>query len=715
MQPEPSNLRRHLRCGAVAGMVTWVWYAIFESVSADLVPAFSATSDRFTIWHWTFTVLLHLIYVVVGLLSGTLVAVVLHAASPARNAGGEGPARCIQVVASMTVVPAIVANLVAQYGVRLAGTTMLGAFILFTVPMAAAALSRPDRRIAAFRGSDLTWSLPLVMVGAAWLLRELMVDATRLHKVFAVTICALIATAAGRWLSLLGTGSQVRPIRTSRGVAIVLLAVPLLLAIEYSRVAPPPRLPKLHPAAQASGNQTPVVLIVLDTVRAQNLSLYGYARKTTPFLREISKQATVYTRAIAPSDMTLSTHASMFTGLYARSHGAHYNDEGLPRPLADEFVTLAELLSEAGYRTIGVVSNHGYLGVGYGMGQGFHTFDVRPTPQYVILEQMREHPRFLLRGLIYDQIRQRAPAYEFERYFRRAAQINDVAFGLFEQAVERGGPFFLMLNYMDAHWPYVPPAPFDTRWPGKDAAFDTPHHYQLLEQVVRNQHRHIRNSERAHLLSQYDGAIAYMDEQIRLVVERLKRRGIYDGCLLIITSDHGEAFGERDLVDHGVGVYEHQVHVPLLIKFPGSREARVVDQPVSLVDLMPTVMDVLGRPVPENVHGRSLLALHANRAPVISESFPNFGFLGERFRRVERAIYGGNMKYITSDKGTQDLFDLAEDPQETTNIRQYVPERAGRMHDRLIGWLASRLPPTDVELQAQEKDLRRLKSLGYLE
>ena len=333
----------------------------------------------------------------------------------------------------------------------------------------------------------------------------------------------------------------------------------------------------------------------------------------------------------------------MFTGLYTRSHGAHHNDEGLGARLQDRFVTIAERLSDAGYLNIGVVANHILFGSGYGLEQGFDTFDVKPSWPFVIIDRMRSAEAFLLREPIFRHLAKRLPDHLFKRHYRREEQINSVAFALVDRALPRGDSLFLLLNYMDAHWPYVPPPSFDTRWPGKDLRFDTTRHFTVLRQVVRKRVRDVLDWERAHLHSQYDGAIAYMDGQVGQVVDRLKRLGIYDECLLIVTSDHGEAFGERQLVQDAISVCQDQVHVPLLIKFPGSAEGKIVDRPVSLIDLMPTIMDVLDLPTPDGVQGRSLLAPPAPDAePMIRESYPHI-FLGSHFRRVERAIYDQNM------------------------------------------------------------------------
>ncbi|NIO20031.1 MAG: sulfatase-like hydrolase/transferase, partial [Candidatus Aenigmarchaeota archaeon] len=178
-------------------------------------------------------------------------------------------------------------------------------------------------------------------------------------------------------------------------------------------------------------------------------------------------------------------------------------------------------------------------------------------------------------------------------------------FTLLDMVRDRRRPFFLFINYMDAHWPYIPPRPFDKLYPGKIKRFTTERYGSLIN-VVLQQKRKMTKQEYSHLLSQYDGAITYIDFHIAKLTERLKKLGKYQNSIIIITSDHGEAFGERDLIGHGVSVYQDQIHIPLIIKYPNSREKAIVNKLVSLVDLMPTLLTVLDYEIPARNQGQSL-------------------------------------------------------------------------------------------------------------
>jgi arylsulfatase A-like enzyme len=220
------------------------------------------------------------------------------------------------------------------------------------------------------------------------------------------------------------------------------------------------KMPALPKRDQAKTGQRPnVVLIVMDTVRADHTSVYGYDRDTTPFLRELAKEATLYTRAFAVSDFTLPTHASMFTGLYPRTHGAYYAPPNYPNglPLSQRFTTMAEVLQANGYRAAGIVANAGYLSTSMGFSQGFELFDSR-LPERVAAPSRSPY----LRRRVHELLDRFVSTADFEPTTRRAQEINHEAETFLNQV---DGPFFLFLNYMDAHNPYAPPPPFDRQYP----------------------------------------------------------------------------------------------------------------------------------------------------------------------------------------------------------------------------------------------------------
>jgi arylsulfatase A-like enzyme len=463
-----------------------------------------------------------------------------------------------------------------------------------------------------------------------------------------------------------------------------------------------------------TGTTTPanvpnVILITLDTVRADHMSLYGYSRRNTPHLEEFAREATLYTHAVAPGDMTLSTHGSIFTGLYPTWHRAHYGQT--ISPLEPDFKTLAEILSQNGYITAAVVSNYAFLGHDFGLDQGFQYYDVRePVPFLTGVPAS-----YTLRKPVRDWLERQVPHRIRDVRYRNAAQINDAVFSLLDD-LHRQGTFFLFVNYMDAHWPYMPPEPFDRFYPGKDDTFSTDRFNTLRSEVVAEQ-RLPTPSERAHLISQYDGSIAYLDAQLKRLFDRLRQADLYDNSLIIITSDHGEAFGEKGMFEHGVSVDEHQVWVPLLIKYPRMREGQQERRTVSLVDLMPTVLDVLGFEDLAHVQGVSLRKqnLHETRH-VMAESFPyeEYRNLYPRFRRVERALYSDPLKMIVSTNGKREIYDIVKDPAEQRNLIKAI-QQSGELEAALHQWLSTAEKATRRTHKLDRDTLQRLRSLGYVQ
>jgi arylsulfatase A-like enzyme len=449
----------------------------------------------------------------------------------------------------------------------------------------------------------------------------------------------------------------------------------------------------------------------MDTVRADHLSVYGYERKTTPELEKFAKIATLYRRATSAGDITLTTHASIFTGLYGRQHGAHRSNQ-VPagRPLARSFVTLAETLLAERYWTLAVVANRGYVSPHFGFDQGFLHFDTRGPVPFLA----RTPPYYLRRG-VRAALMPFAPAAAFDQVTRTADDINDEAVALLDRARARGGPFFLFVNYTDTHNPYLPPAPYDTLFPGKDESWTSSDYEKLLWAVMRRGHRTISERERNHITSQYDGAIAYEESRIAALLQRLRELGLYEDTLVIVTSDHGEALGERSLLNHGVSVYQDQVFVPLIIKYPGQTEGAVVDAWTSSIDLLPTVLDALALPAPPGLPGESLLRISpdADRT-VVAESFP--AGAESNFDRTEWALFQGRHKLIRTTNGRRELYDLERDASESANLYDHGDTTTLRLDARLDEWLAAteaRGDSSTVELDAEMRE--RLRALGYID
>ena len=392
---------------------------------------------------------------------------------------------------------------------------------------------------------------------------------------------ALLAVAVGLGIQLanLYTAHQRRAAALTRFASIAVAGV-LLVTSALVRLLPAITEARARTAAVASSADRPnVLLIILDTVRAANMGLFGYARANTPQLTRLANEGVRFTRAIAPASWTLPSHVSLFTGLDTRAAVA-----GWKRSLDDSAVTLAEVLGRNGYLTGGFAANTHYTTWETGLAQGFHRWDdfdvsLRETLWASSLAQITFFNDFFMAGGWPGRWRAvkafdlRVPRH-LQHVRRPAAEIVD-RFLEWQSSVQ-GAPFFGFLNLFDAHDPYVEPRGWLPQYPGRSDV-DT-----------------------------YDSAIAYMDDQLGRLFDTLRKRGVLDRTVVIVTSDHGEQFGEHGLVNHGNSLYLNTIHVPLLLRVPrGSPAGLTVDAPVSLTAVPATVLDLVGLN-PAELRGQSL-------------------------------------------------------------------------------------------------------------
>jgi arylsulfatase A-like enzyme len=391
-----------------------------------------------------------------------------------------------------------------------------------------------------------------------------------------------------------------------------------------------------------------VILISIDTCRADYLSCYGCPRQITPNVDRLAQEGVLFVNAITPMPLTLPAHSSMLTGTYPLYHGVHDN---LDHVLAESNVTIAEILREQGYITGAIVSTF-ILDGQFGISQGFDSYN----------------DRFV------------QPVGPGEDKERRGEEASRFACSYIEQ--HRDEPFFLFLHYFDPHTEYNPPEPFASEY-----ADDL-----------------------------YAGEIAYTDYCIGQVIDKLKELDLYDSTLIIIVGDHGEGLGEHGEAEHGYYVYQCTARVPFIIRPPGNRNPKRIDNIVSLVDVVPTILGYVGVDVPAHVQGKDLSGYSGGKADseerryIYCESFtatkygcnPLLGLVSERW------------KYI--DTTRPELYDLVQDPQEGKNLVEREVNRTGFMRDELrelVSKLASNVG-SDSRVELDEKSRRRLESLGYV-
>ncbi|MBI3664770.1 MAG: sulfatase, partial [Acidobacteria bacterium] len=611
--------------GAVQGLMAWTAYAVVECCFLSILPRLGQPSFSAPLPEWQETALFFSIYGALGLLLGGLSGLAIGVAARRIPILVKGKVtRLISAAAASTLIWALAINLAVW---SYPSPSIWVRFLVSVLLTAGLAWSAGSGSLAEQLGFFLNpWSLSLLLLGLPWMSRKLLLHSPTAVKAGTVLAYLLAVSLTGRLIQKAlaapeGNAVEARQVVLWKPLARLAGLVAIVLGTAFF-------LEYRHPLMAAIGKAAPpnVVLVVMDTVRADHLSVYGYERDTSPNLKKFAEEATLYSQAISSSNITLSSHASLFTGLYARRHGARLSgpsentDNEAGYPLADKFHTLAEILSENGYHTMGVAANDSYLGPGFRLDQGFVYYSVFGMPPAFV-----QLPRFFLAA----GLRKLQPTSSVSagQLHQKAESVNRQAFPLLDRARKYGRPFFLFLNYMDAHQPLVPPPPFDTLFPGKDATI-TPERCDVLQWHVNKLREQVTERERQHLLSQYDGGIAYLDFHLGKLLQQLRDLGLYENSLLLITSDHGQALGERSLVGHaGVSVYQDVVHVPLLIRYPHTSQKAVVEEPVSLVDILPTVLDVLGLEIPRGIDGQSLRQL-ASGGPrfVISECFPDSSF-----------------------------------------------------------------------------------------
>ncbi|HEY3441099.1 MAG TPA: sulfatase [Paludibaculum sp.] len=598
-------------------------------------------------------------------------------------------------------------TVIAGFAILIASQSLSG--VSMVLGAAAPAVFGAAALVAGLRGSiRRIWfalnpvTLSLALLTRPWLYQDLLDE---------WSASARIAASLGSLLLILGVSWLLarwltRPVRSLRWTGVAAVAVALcgvsLNVVQRSRsnIVPAP--------ARQSGSAKPnIILISLDTVRADHLHFNGYFRATSPRLDEFAAHATNYVNARSTADWTAPSHASLFTGMYALRHGVRHAPPnadlaGLPLTVP----TLAETLAAQGYRSAALVANHGYLSDSLGFNRGFSSY--RILVPVIIFEAYR------YTSLIRSLRRALLPAVNEELVYANGATVASGAVSLLP-SLSSGGPFFLFLNFMDAHWPYAPPEPFLSRF-AASPAWATRRFYDLVNDVLGRK-RAVTDVERFQLAAGYDASIAYLDYQLGLLFHALQRAGLYDRSLIIVTSDHGEAFGEKLLLEHGSSVYDDQVHVPLVIKYPGQSHPATVSSLASGVDVLPTLAQAAGAPLPRHLAGLPLPSIAATSTrPVFSESYPGADRwqAWERFRRVERAVFRGKWKFILSTNGRRELYDLSTDPGETRNLADSEPRTAAELQALVSAWQKN-LAPVNARSGLDSDTVNRLRSLGYIQ
>jgi arylsulfatase A-like enzyme len=412
------------------------------------------------------------------------------------------------------------------------------------------------------------------------------------------------------------------------------------------------------PSCQPRAAKPNVILIVIDTLRADRLGVYGNGRGLTPFLDELAGRGVVFKNAYATSSWTVPSVSSLFTSRFPSQHHMDTYDSKLP----DGEVTLAEVLAAADYTTGGVQANF-RLNRQLGYAQGFRDWMVLMVPDLKVRgARVRSEALAWLRG---------------ERPSEPSSAQSAGGFGLGAPTE----PLLLYLQYMEPHAPYQPPQPYHDRFVRPAAGIDeasanammrtlnfkafTPAHVDLLESL-------------------YDGEVASVDAELRALFAALEEDGILKNAVIVVTADHGEEFDEHGRMAHGLALYNETIRVPLIIVAPGIRPGTVIDLNVSLIDVAPTILELAGLPPQASFEGHSLVPMITARSArewlaareeplpdVISELPPNSPKID--LRAHSRALVRGVDKLLIGLHGPQrreepEVYDLSSDPHETVPL-----------------------------------------------
>lgn len=423
-----------------------------------------------------------------------------------------------------------------------------------------------------------------------------------------------------------------------------------------------------------------VVLIVVDTLRRDHLGVYGHERNTSPAIDALANEGVRFDRAYATAGWTSPSVASMLTGLYPSGHG-------VTRPstaLADGIPTLAEALRDRGFATAGIVSNH-ILGKRWGFARGFDSFDER---------NVKLHKGVSTPG------------------------VTATAIATLERLSREERPFFLFVHYFDPHYNYERHDEFDfapTRAGRLRGGEDI--------RVLRDLSGGATAEEVAFLRDLYDGEIRFTDAGIGRLLAALRARGLYDDTLIVLAADHGEEFLERGWLGHTRTLYDELIRVPLVLRLPRAPARTVIQEPVSLTSLPPTIMELLGFEIPKSFPYASLvgqlsaapLDLASQRVLAEVDFVPASRLYVAKTAR-QQSLVGPRFKLIRNLlAGTVELYDVLRDPDERRDVSESEPARVREM-TRELDALLLEIASHDFrgrEVELTDDEIEELQALGY--
>jgi arylsulfatase A-like enzyme len=420
------------------------------------------------------------------------------------------------------------------------------------------------------------------------------------------------------------------------------------------------------------------LVVVLDGATALRMGFSGYSRDTTPIIDRLAGESIVFDNAVSQAVYTIASIGSVLTSQYPERHHTISFADQLPASA----VTFPGILSEAGIRTVGI-SGNAVMSPAFGLGHGFSEFiEVRE------LEGYTGHGDSVLRSLV----------------------------GWLES--NQGHRFMAYVHFREPHFPFNPPAPFDSQFGPSDVFPEGVTDYSVVEAYNRaaGQGEEVAPSVIGRIRDLYDGNMAYVDGLVGQTLDRLVKLGIDEKTVVILTADHGEALFEHEYIGHNTQLYEESTRVPLIVRWPGETPRRIEDV-VELLDIAPTVLDAMGlggHPARQDMQGRSLVPLFKERGASERLAFSRTVWVKPRY-----SVRGFRYKLIWDSRtGAGELYDLQVDPGEKNNRYGEEPLVAGYLSQELYRWLREQqrlrgdAPAPDSSLISEEQ-MRQIEALGY--
>jgi len=411
---------------------------------------------------------------------------------------------------------------------------------------------------------------------------------------------------------------------------------------------------------------TNLILITIDTLRADHLGCYGYRENTSPFLDEFARNGVLFSNAYVQIPLTLPSHTAILTSTHPKINGVRLNGYCQAK---DELITLAEVMKEEGYSTFAVIGGFPLDGR-FGLSQGFDLYDDRMEDEEAFDKDFKQwhHHKFL-------------------RYERKANEVTDRAKQILQKVGKRE-KFFLWLHYFDPHWRYKPPKKFT----------------KLFKLA-------------------YDGEIAFVDTEIASFFEQLKERRFHKNSLVVITSDHGEGLMEHGEEGHGWELFNSTLKIPLMLYYPGVLPENIkIDTLCQSIDIMPTVLELMGIHPPAGIEGQSLASIikgeedEASERCVFAESNKPRVLYNNKTRYC---LIKGNFKliaYYSADHQPEEykLFNLKEDPKELKELASFYPEKVEELAEEINRFFNP--AAQNYSFFSTDKEvLEKLKALGYID